>query len=185
MADTCLNCNCPCLLIDRGCVIRKTPMTAHVDDNELQQSIDIAQGYIMGLLGDCFETLCTQLEEETPAQIWTDLKTALEDTIAWYTFMTWLQFYGTAKITRQGIKKKTAEDSNETTTEETSEMIKAAQGQAERHFDVLRQWIKTNKADYTCLDTDCCCTTCGAACDTCSCEDRADMLGLLDGTTFV
>lgn len=156
MAEACAECSCPCLIIDRACMIRYTPFTTTIDPTEMSQSLDMAQEeYVGNILGDCLEELCAELEKESPDEKWVNLQAALTKSLAWYAYYNWIVFYSGVKPTRKGLRKKISEESTPATTEEIDAYALAAQGRADREYQIFKKWWVENVDDYSCAPEDC------------------------------
>ena len=60
-----MSCNCKCLLVDRECVVHNTPLTFHVDREEIKKATYEAQFlHMKDVFGDCYDSLCTEVKKE-------------------------------------------------------------------------------------------------------------------------
>ncbi len=153
-------CECNCKLISRSCIIDFTPITTHIDENHISIAIDEAQSmYLEQLYGTCFETVCQQLKDnDNDVSLiddkWQVLIKKSERTLAWYVYYEWIVLFGKNNVTNLGIRKKSIEDDEVTSTDDIKEAKGLAISKAEVYEDKFKRFLFESE-EYDCEEDEC------------------------------
>ncbi len=170
----CTSCK-DCVLIDLDCIYSITPLSESIDTNEISTSLKKAQDLrIKDLLVDCFETLCTKVQEARDtlkadndpegknfedflSDPWKEIVSSSKESLAWFAYHYWLKDFGGSKPKKKGMSK--AEEPIEA--DELRSKVRGAEEDGERYLETLKKllknktFLKTHKAELDCLNEDC------------------------------
>ncbi len=152
-------CVCKCIVIDRSCVVENSPLTYHINEDEVLHAVKEMQNlHLKELFGTCYDTMCTQINangglEGLDAK-WLTLLEEAEPAMAWFAYHEWLDLYGASKAYAHGERAKNSPNSESIEKNEFDEKKGEAIGRAETYASLVRKFIKDNATTYDCYDDD-------------------------------
>jgi hypothetical protein len=93
----CETCNDKCCLISFGCILENTPLNTFADENDIMQSLILAQKDIKKQIqSKCYDELCAAIKAAPGIPIDAKLLALIDELkppLAWKTFSYWLQWF--------------------------------------------------------------------------------------------